>query len=127
MRGSSACTSALLRPPLYPRGDGPAYRMRCLLNAVALVLWPRALLIYSSIGLWGIAAMTSTSLTEIVPPHPLQEIELQEPHDGAFINQELAPTDRGLAAWKLLGTAFVFESLLWGKYYIVRVLATIRS
>ncbi|KAJ5330012.1 major facilitator superfamily domain-containing protein [Penicillium brevicompactum] len=62
--------------------------------------------------------MTSTSLTESVPPHPLQEIELQEPHDGAFINQELAPTDRGLAAWKLLGTAFVFESLLWGKYYI---------
>ncbi|GJN73963.1 hypothetical protein PLICBS_008047 [Purpureocillium lilacinum] len=28
--------------------------------------------------------------------------------------QQLDPTDRGPAAWKLLGTAFVFEALLWG-------------
>jgi hypothetical protein len=29
--------------------------------------------------------------------------------------QRLEPADRGPAAWKLLGTAFVFEALLWGK------------
>lgn len=27
---------------------------------------------------------------------------------------QLAPADRGLPAWKLLGAAFVFEALLWG-------------
>jgi hypothetical protein len=29
--------------------------------------------------------------------------------------QQLAPVDGGIAAWRLLGAAFVFETLLWGK------------
>jgi hypothetical protein len=30
--------------------------------------------------------------------------------------QSLAPVDGGAAAWRLLGVAFVFEALLWGRY-----------
>ena len=36
----------------------------------------------------------------------------QDPRDA---RQCLAPADRGAAAWRLLGAAFVFEALLWGK------------
>jgi hypothetical protein len=28
---------------------------------------------------------------------------------------QLEPTDRGRAAWRLLGLAFVFESFFWGE------------
>ena len=34
--------------------------------------------------------------------------------EGAATQQQLRPADRGSAAWKLLGAAFVFEALLWG-------------
>ncbi|KAJ5950285.1 uncharacterized protein N7479_008698 [Penicillium vulpinum] len=48
-------------------------------------------------------------------PIPRVQLELEELQENAeFINQQLEPTDHGPAAWKLLGTAFVFESLLWG-------------
>jgi hypothetical protein len=33
------------------------------------------------------------------------------------IQQYLEPADRGAAAWRLLGAAFVFEALLWGKTF----------
>lgn len=37
-------------------------------------------------------------------------------HDRRLENeQQLAPVDGGIAAWRLLGAAFVFETLLWGK------------
>ena len=36
-------------------------------------------------------------------------------NDTAVVEQHLEPTDRGPAAWRLLGAAFVFEALLWGK------------
>lgn len=29
---------------------------------------------------------------------------------------ELVPIDRGRAAWRMLLSAFIFESLLWGKW-----------
>lgn len=35
--------------------------------------------------------------------------------DAAHIEQGLAPVDGGLAAWKLLCAAFMFEALLWGE------------
>ena len=34
---------------------------------------------------------------------------------GELTGQELAPTDGGPAAWRLLVAAFVFEALLWGS------------
>ena len=36
-----------------------------------------------------------------------------EPDDALV--QQLEPADGGLAAWRLLVAAFVFEALLWGK------------
>ena len=33
---------------------------------------------------------------------------------AGVVEQHLEPADRGLAAWRLLGAAFVFEALLWG-------------
>ncbi|KAH6714704.1 major facilitator superfamily domain-containing protein [Leptodontidium sp. MPI-SDFR-AT-0119] len=36
------------------------------------------------------------------------------PHDGVIIEQNLAPVDGGIAAWRLIAVAFVFEALLWG-------------
>lgn len=35
--------------------------------------------------------------------------------DAAVIQHHIEPADRGSTAWKLLGAAFVFEALLWGK------------
>ncbi|KAJ4180949.1 hypothetical protein NW767_014254, partial [Fusarium falciforme] len=41
------------------------------------------------------------------------EIEQErQAEDGNQISQ-LAPVDGGIAAWRLLGAAFVFETLLW--------------
>jgi hypothetical protein len=37
-----------------------------------------------------------------------------EPENGTETEHGLAPVDGGLAAWRLLGAAFVFETLLWG-------------
>ncbi len=34
--------------------------------------------------------------------------------DAESVQQQLEPADRGLAAWRLLAVAFVFEALLWG-------------
>lgn len=33
---------------------------------------------------------------------------------------ELEPVDRGLAAWRVLITAFVFEAVFWGEQQILR-------
>ena len=51
-------------------------------------------------------------------PRPTQQSGGREdaPHPTP-IEYSLAPTDRGLAAWRLLCTAFVFEALLWGKTF----------
>jgi len=54
-------------------------------------------------------------------PLPLTEPSLglsndeENPHDVVIIEQNLAPADKGAAAWRLLGAAFVFEALLWGR------------
>lgn len=42
------------------------------------------------------------------------EREERDASQSTPIENDLAPTDRGPAAWKLLWTAFVFEALLWG-------------
>lgn len=49
---------------------------------------------------------------ERAPPRP-QDVE-NEPTNGRRTEQQLAPADGGYAAWKLLCTAFVFETFLWG-------------
>jgi hypothetical protein len=38
------------------------------------------------------------------------------PEDGRVAQHQLAPVDGGIAAWRLLGAAFVFETLFWGKH-----------
>lgn len=47
-----------------------------------------------------------------VPPVPRRNETASE--DAPVIQQYLPPVDGGLAAWKLLGAAFVFEAFLWG-------------
>ena len=37
---------------------------------------------------------------------------------GTQESLELEPRDHGLAAWKMLFGAFVFEALLWGKSFL---------
>lgn len=37
------------------------------------------------------------------------------------VMQQLKPTDRGLAAWRVLIAAFVFEALLWGRVLFLSV------
>lgn len=46
------------------------------------------------------------------PPHGIQR-EISQ--DVGVVEQYLQPADRGPAAWRLLGVAFIFEALLWGK------------
>ncbi|KAJ5793951.1 major facilitator superfamily domain-containing protein [Penicillium paradoxum] len=59
--------------------------------------------------------MTTLTESRSSLPRPSHQLELEEPPDTVeFVNQQLEPIDHGPAAWKLLGTAFVFESLLWG-------------
>ncbi|KAK8108736.1 hypothetical protein PG984_014537 [Apiospora sp. TS-2023a] len=50
-----------------------------------------------------------------------QKAESAPPSDGDLTTeqQELAPTDGGSAAWRLLAAAFVFETLLWGKVVLI--------
>ena len=38
-------------------------------------------------------------------------------HDARGVQQQLEPVDSGVAAWRLLGAAFVFEALFWGKAF----------
>ncbi len=38
----------------------------------------------------------------------------EESHEGT--GQGLEPVDKGRAAWRMLLSAFIFESLLWGKW-----------
>jgi len=51
---------------------------------------------------------------------PPTELSQRQSNDGenadnvAIIEQDLAPADKGAAAWRLLAAAFVFEALLWG-------------
>lgn len=39
------------------------------------------------------------------------------------IVQQLAPADGGLAAWRMLISAFVFEALLWGERHFMPILS----
>lgn len=55
---------------------------------------------------------------------PAINIDLDCP-DRDVIEQHLAPVDHGGAAWKLLGTAFVFEALLWGEPSFLLLLASV--
>lgn len=53
--------------------------------------------------------------TPITPDQRLEDLEL-DTSSSSFPDQasEFQPADRGLAAWRLLLVAFVFEALLWG-------------
>jgi hypothetical protein len=55
-----------------------------------------------------------------IPPiePPLSQFnDAENAHNVVGIEQNLAPADKGVAAWRLLGVAFVFEALLWGEYF----------
>jgi hypothetical protein len=60
--------------------------------------------------------VTLSELSARPPPTPEDNAGGQDvERDSRSAGQELAPVDRGPAAWRLLFTAFVFETLLWGK------------
>jgi hypothetical protein len=40
-------------------------------------------------------------------------------HYTRVVEQQLEPADSGAAAWRLLGAAFVFEALFWGKTFLI--------
>ncbi|KAJ0115769.1 hypothetical protein J7T55_010592 [Diaporthe amygdali] len=48
--------------------------------------------------------------------HQRPQDEEGDPSTGRRREQQLAPVDGGSAAWTLLCAAFIFESLLWGKF-----------
>ena len=62
---------------------------------------------------------------EIEPTHstfeplPLRGIPHEASQDVGAIEQYLQPADQGPAAMRLLGAAFVFEALLWGKVFFL--------
>lgn len=41
---------------------------------------------------------------------------IQEGHNGGSRSLNLKPADGGIAAWRVLFAAFVFEALLWGLF-----------
>ncbi|KAF2148596.1 MFS general substrate transporter [Myriangium duriaei CBS 260.36] len=55
---------------------------------------------------------STLQLQEIRVGDPTRQEDTRSRHTSAEF--QLEPTDRGRAAWQLLGTAFVFEALLWG-------------
>jgi hypothetical protein len=55
-------------------------------------------------------------------PVPLQSEQSEVSRDARVAQQLLEPADRGTAAWRLLGAAFVFEALLWGKVSVINFL-----
>lgn len=75
-------------------------------------------------------AMNSTELMTVAVPQPVTAASASEDQNRASspqdtegeltgrreTEQEFAPVDGGLAAWKLLFAAFIFETLLWGIF-----------
>jgi len=55
--------------------------------------------------------------TPTLPPASLHDNNPNVETNGVVV-QQLKPADEGLAAWKMLIVAFVFEALLWGKQEI---------
>lgn len=74
-------------------------------------------------------AMNNTEFFTVAAPQPATAASAIEDRDGVSsphdiddeltdrggTEQELAPVDGGLAAWKMLFAAFMFETLLWGE------------
>ncbi|KAF5619159.1 monocarboxylate transporter 2 [Fusarium tjaetaba] len=54
----------------------------------------------------------SEPATRTLPQNPEVDREVFAENDHEI--SQLAPVDGGIAAWRLLGAAFVFETLLWG-------------
>lgn len=55
------------------------------------------------------------SVAEPTPSENVNGSNSASEADG-IIAQQLLPTDKGLAAWKMLFVAFVFEAVLWGVW-----------
>jgi len=53
--------------------------------------------------------------------------EIEMPAENEHEMSQLAPVDGGIAAWRLLGAAFVFETLLWGTSLFLHIIAAIDS
>lgn len=62
-------------------------------------------------------SLTSRAPSFVASEAPLPELLVENRNHMNFESeqQNLEPQDRGLAAWRLLCVAFVFEALLWGK------------
>lgn len=60
----------------------------------------------------------------LTPPFEssLRQSDNEDIHDPAIVEQNLAPADGGLTAWRLVAVAFVFEALLWGPSIPYRII-----
>ncbi|RKL52140.1 hypothetical protein BFJ70_g853 [Fusarium oxysporum] len=59
-------------------------------------------------------AWPASSSRVTISEHAIQTPEMGIPTENEHEISQLAPVDGGVAAWRLLGAAFVFETLLWG-------------
>jgi len=55
-------------------------------------------------------------------PVPIHLSQNEDSQYTRVIQQHLEPVDSGVAAWRLLCAAFVFEALFWGKTFHIAIL-----
>ena len=85
---------------------------------------------------YGSADSTNTAEGETEPkpmPRPSNEDDAENPWVGqsgrsperekSRDKPELPPVDTGVKAWSILGGAFIFEALIWGRLYALRAKA----
>ncbi|ETS82467.1 hypothetical protein PFICI_04343 [Pestalotiopsis fici W106-1] len=78
-----------------------------------------------------IAVQPQSAILDLGPDSRRMTQQLQYMEDdsanGRWPGRELAPVDRGPAAWRLLGAAFVFETLLWGEFLYLKYLDPVKT
>jgi hypothetical protein len=72
-------------------------------------------------------AWPASSSRVTISEHAIQTPETGIPTENEQEISQLAPVDGGIAAWRLLGAAFVFETLLWGTSFLLHIIAAIDS
>lgn len=66
------------------------------------------------------ASVSPTAATQSASTSSLPVQVNREVHSEIELEiSQLAPIDGGIAAWRLLGAAFVFETLLWGALLLL--------
>jgi hypothetical protein len=58
-------------------------------------------------------------------PDPREGLETPGSVQDEVVIQQLQPADGGVAAWRLLIAGFIFEALLFGKYHLSYLFASL--